>query len=176
VYLNIVLIVNLIKSLLMHISYLRANISITFLRFVVPCIFKHWNKNTQPDATINCKIYCLVAQTLLNMFQALLCPSSGDLSNCSRSLRFSYECRGRCVSSLVQTYQGWKHIHLGIHVETGGCDCSLKELLMMGIIMPETCWAASMRLSNKFYNWLLHLFGCFYLNIWRCTELQTLNP
>jgi hypothetical protein len=21
----------------------------------------------------------------------------------------------------------------------GGCDCSLKELLMMGIIMPETC-------------------------------------
>jgi hypothetical protein len=34
---------------------------------------------------------------------------------------------------------GWKHIHLGIHTRTGGCDCSLKELLMMGIIMPETC-------------------------------------
>jgi hypothetical protein len=34
---------------------------------------------------------------------------------------------------------GWKHIHLGIYTETGGCDCSLKELLMMGIIMPETC-------------------------------------
>jgi hypothetical protein len=33
----------------------------------------------------------------------------------------------------------WKHIHLGIYTETGGCDCSLKELLMMGIIMPETC-------------------------------------
>jgi hypothetical protein len=27
---------------------------------------------------------------------------------------------------------GWKHIYLG-------CDCSLKELLMMGITMPETC-------------------------------------
>jgi hypothetical protein len=34
---------------------------------------------------------------------------------------------------------GWKHIYLGIHTETGGCDCSLKELLMMDIIMPETC-------------------------------------
>jgi hypothetical protein len=34
---------------------------------------------------------------------------------------------------------GWKHICLGIHTETGGCDCSLKELLMMGITMPKTC-------------------------------------
>jgi hypothetical protein len=32
-----------------------------------------------------------------------------------------------------------QHIYIGIHTETGGCDCSLKELLMMGIIMPETC-------------------------------------
>jgi hypothetical protein len=116
--------------------------------------------NTQPDATINHAIYCLVAQTLLNMFRALLCPSSGAISNCSLSLRFPYECRGACVSS---------------HMKTGGCDCSLKELLMMGITMPETCWAASVRLSNKLYDWLLHLFGCFYLNIWRCTEPQTLN-
>jgi hypothetical protein len=28
---------------------------------------------------------------------------------------------------------------VGIYMETGGCYCSLKELLMMGIIMPETC-------------------------------------
>jgi hypothetical protein len=34
---------------------------------------------------------------------------------------------------------GWKPIYLSIHMETGGCDCSLKELLMMGIMMPETC-------------------------------------
>jgi hypothetical protein len=32
----------------------------------------------------------------------------------------------------------WKHIHLGIYMETGGYDCSLKELLMVGIMMPET--------------------------------------
>ena len=34
-------------------------------------------QNTQLDATINRKIYCFVVQTLLNMFRALLCPSSG---------------------------------------------------------------------------------------------------
>jgi hypothetical protein len=43
------------------------------------------------------------------------------------------------VTTVEQTDHGWKHIYLGIHAETGGCDCSLKELLMMGIIIPETC-------------------------------------
>jgi hypothetical protein len=32
---------------------------------------------------------------------------------------------------LAQIDHGWKHIHLGIYTETGGCDCSLKELLML---------------------------------------------
>jgi hypothetical protein len=40
---------------------------------------------------------------------------------------------------------------------TGSCDCSLKELLMMGTMVPETCWAASVWLSNKCYDCLLHL-------------------
>jgi hypothetical protein len=52
--------------------------------------------------------------------------------------------------------------NLGIHKETRGCDCSLKEFLMMGIISPEICWASSMPISNKFYYWFLHLFGCFW--------------
>ena len=47
------------------------------LGFVVPCILNHSNKNTQLDATINRKMYCFVVQTLLNMFRALPCPSSG---------------------------------------------------------------------------------------------------
>ena len=51
-------------------------------------------------------------------------------------------------------------------------------LLMMGIIMPETCWAVSVRQSNKFYDWLLHLVGCFiwvfrfYLAIYRSPDLK----
>jgi hypothetical protein len=34
---------------------------------------------------------------------------------------------------------GWKCVHLHIHTETRGCNGTLKGLLMMGIIMPETC-------------------------------------
>jgi len=34
-------------------------------------------------------------------------------------------------------------------------------LLMMGIVMPETCWPVSVRQSNNFYDWLLNLVGCF---------------
>jgi hypothetical protein len=59
-------------------------------------------------------------------------------------------------------------------------------LLMMGIIMPETFWAVSVRQSSKFYDWLLHLVGCFYLRndmniycfslILRCAESNRDNP
>jgi hypothetical protein len=50
---------------------------------------------------------------------------------------------------------------------------------MMGIIMPETCWAVSVRQSNKILWLLLHLVGCFiwdihlFLNIitGRCMEV-----
>ena len=42
-------------------------------------------------------------------------------------------------------------------------------LLMMGIVVPETCWAVSVRQSNKFYDWLLHLVGCF---IWVTIHLN----
>jgi len=45
-------------------------------------------------------------------------------------------------------------------------------LLMMGIVMSETCWAVSVRQSNKFYDWLLHLVGCFiwvlFIYLYRC--------
>ena len=41
-------------------------------------------------------------------------------------------------------------------------------LLMMGIVMPETCWAVSVRKGNKFYDWLLHLAGCFIRDINHC--------
>ena len=56
---------------------------------------------------------------------------------------------------------GWEHFHLHIHKETRGCNGSFDGLLMMGIVMLETCWAVSVRQGNKFYDWLLHLVGCF---------------
>jgi len=47
------------------------------LGFVVPCIFNHSNKTPNKMQQSVVKFYCFVVQTLLNMFRALLCPSSG---------------------------------------------------------------------------------------------------
>jgi len=49
-------------------------------------------------------------------------------------------------------------------------------LLMMGIVMPETCWAVSVRQSNKkFLRLIVASSWVFYLSDWRCTEPQTLK-
>jgi len=58
-------------------------------------------------------------------------------------------------------------------------------LLMMGMVMPETCWAVSVRQSNKFYDWFLHLVWCFIWVNWICKSwlshsvtinINSLNP
>jgi hypothetical protein len=48
-------------------------------------------------------------------------------------------------------------------------------LLMMVIIMPETCWAVSVRQNNKILLLIVASSWVFYLSDWRCTEPQTLN-
>ena len=105
------------------------------------------------------KFYCFVVQTLLNIFRALLCPSSGAPSNCRCSLWFPYECGGGSVLC-----HGREHFHLHIHKETRGCNGSLTGLLRMGIIMPETCWALSVRQSNKILRLIVASSWVFYLS------------
>jgi hypothetical protein len=107
------------------------------------------------------------------MFRPLLCPSSGAPSNCLCSLWLPYDCRGGRVSNCVRfTGHSWKHFHPDNHTVTRGC---LRGFLMMGTIVPETCWAVSARRGNKYK------INCtsgwkFRLNIWGCTDPQTLNP
>ena len=120
----------------------------------------HSNTNTQLDATINCKFYCFVVQTLLDMFRALLCPSSGACQTAIAASGF--------LLLLTQTLSF-------MMIENQRLQRQFDGLLMMGIVMPETCRAVSVRQTNKIYDWLLHLVGCLYLSDWRCTEPQTLN-
>jgi hypothetical protein len=46
-------------------------------------------------------------------------------------------------------------------------------LLMMGNVMPGTCWAVSVRQGSEFYDWLLHLVGCF---IWVIEDAWNHKP
>jgi hypothetical protein len=48
-------------------------------------------------------------------------------------------------------------------------------LLIMGIIMPETCWTVSVRQSNTILRLIVTSSWVFYLSDWRGTEPQTLK-
>ena len=100
----------------------------------------------QLDATddIYCRFYCM-----LNMFQAILCPSSGARE---------YYTDGRCLWYLVLWFSGCR------------CDVELKVMCLvcrllqqpanrMGIVLPETCWACN-KICNKYH--LLHLVGILF--------------
>ena len=85
----------------------------------------------QLDATdyIYCSSYCM-----LNMFRAILCPSSGARE---------YYTDGRCLWYFVLWLSGCRY---GVELEVMCPVCTgsdhlynTLELLMMGILLPETC-------------------------------------
>jgi hypothetical protein len=79
----------------------------------------HSNKNTQLDVTISRKIYCFVVQTLLNMFRALPCPSSGAHQTAVADSGFHMKpLHSYGNQRLRRQFDGF---------------------LMMGMVMPETC-------------------------------------
>jgi hypothetical protein len=96
----------------------------------------------------------------LNMFRATHCPSSGD-QNCTSSFWFFIRER-----SLVVVVAGrWQRpaTTTTFHVcKTRGCQCRF-ELLMMGGVSPETCWA-SYKHGIINFDTLLHIFVHLFMN------------
>ena len=120
------------------------------LEFVVPCIFSHSNKTPNWMQQSLVKFYCFVVQTLLNMFRALLCPSSG-------ARQTSVAASGFCMNVEVRTLPP-PHSYGKQRLQR-----QFDGLLMMGIIMPETCWAVSVRQSNKILRLIVASSWVFYL-------------
>ena len=135
----------------------------------------------QPDATDDfyCRSYCL-----LNMFRAQICPSSGAreyyTSVCClwylvlwfSSCRYGVElnvmwpvCRlSKAAACKPDTKPSAPHHTDNLKTKapnTTGSDhlYNTLELLMMGIMVPETCWASN-KIYNKFH--LLHLVGILF--------------
>ena len=69
------------------------------------------------------------------MFQALQCPSSG----------------ARQTAVAASGFQTQEQQQNGI-LQSQWNQRQFDGLLMMGIVMPETCCAVSVRQSNKFYD------------------------
>ena len=125
--------------------------------------------NCQLDATdgFYCRSYCL-----LNMFRSPLCPSSGARE---------YYTGGCCLGALIFKLAVWcvaEGYVSGLRAAVPHYTDNLKtkapnitgsrhlyntfELLMMGIMVPETCWTSN-NICNK--NHLLHLVDILFPRI-----------
>jgi hypothetical protein len=78
-------------------------------------------------------------------------------SNCRCNLWFPYECGGGSVLSHLRTLPP-PHPY-----ENQRLQRQYDGLLMMGIVMPETCWAVSVRQSNKILRLIVASSWVFYL-------------
>ena len=91
---------------------------------------------TRCNSGFYCGSYCL-----FNMFRAPLCPSSGAQEYYTVVAACGISCCGFQVAGLVRSW--------GLCVRFAGSNhYNTLELLMMGIVLPETCWASN-KICNK---------------------------
>jgi hypothetical protein len=117
--------------------------------------------NKMPTRCNRCFFYCR-SYCLLNMLRAPLCPSSGAQEYCTvgcRLLGFQIVGSEGCVSGLraaaarkpdtTLSSTPYRLLENQAPKTTGGNRLyNTLELLMMGIMVPETCWASN-KICNK---------------------------
>jgi len=103
------------------------------------------------------------------MFWALQCPSSGARQTAVAASDFRMNVEVEVFSAVVGLLTNRQQLRTLPPPHSYGNQRPQRQfdrLLIMGIVMPETCWGVSVRQSNNFYDWLLHLVGCFIWVIW----------
>ena len=133
-------------------------------------------------------IQCLLSNFYLNMFQASLCPSSGKqdcvllhmvfCTGCAGcgcvelGCKLFALCEGYCLAQLSQTvtFTQCKQLTTQLHTTTASTTSAEHHavvhglvFLMMGIMMPETCWDISLIINIGLVTscWFLSLHPMF---------------
>jgi hypothetical protein len=88
-------------------------------------------------------------------------------SYCRCSLWFPHECGGGSVLSRAEN-----GLAENMSTSTFILQRQFDRLLMMGIIMPKTCWAVSVRQSNKILRLIVASSWVFYLSDWSLCPQQ----
>jgi hypothetical protein len=91
------------------------------------------------------------------MFRALQCPLSGARQTVVAASGFLMNVEVKVFSAVVGLFALTNRPRLRTlpPLHSYGNQKLQRQfdgLLMMGILMPETCWAVSVRQSNKFYD------------------------
>jgi len=119
------------------------------------------------------KFYCFVVWTLPSMFRALLCPSSGARQTAVAASGFHVNVEMEVFSAVVGllvplTNRPRLRTLPPPHSHGNQRPQQLFDgLLMMGIVMPETCWAVSVWQSNKNLRLIVASSWVFYLSRYR---------
>ena len=92
--------------------------------------------STRCNRGFYCRSYCL-----LNMFRALLCPSSGAQEYYTVVAACGHITLSSTPDQQLEKYHSTKYHRQQPLYNT-------PELLMMGIVVPETCWASN-KICNK---------------------------
>jgi hypothetical protein len=116
------------------------------------------------------------------MFRALLCPSSGALSNCIRNLRFPYKYRGGCVSSRGRFVSQTNKPTTAGNTSTSAfrrkpeaATAVWNKTLDDGHNRARNMLSSVYATKQSILQLIVASGWAFYLNIWRCTEPQTLK-
>ena len=149
------------QNLQTHVFYNLYCISITFCELeVILTVHRRYYVQIKCQLIATDDIYCR-SYCLLNVFRAPLSPSSGARE---------YYTGVRCLWYLVLWFSSCRY---GVELRVMCLVCSLHttgsdhlyntlELLTMGIMVPETCWASN-KICNNYH--LLHLVGILFPHI-----------
>jgi len=114
------------------------------------------------------KFYCFVLHTLLSMFRALLYPSSGARQTDVVHSGFRMNVEVEVFSAVFSALTNRPRLGTLPPPHSYGNQRMQRQfdgLLMMGILMPETCWAVYVRQSNKILRLIVASSWVFYLSL-----------